>query len=586
MNSTAETKKFIALRNLLMNVPSYEEALKNFKWPRMSKFNWAIDYFDNMARKNSKPAVIYTDTENNERIISFEEMRKRSNQVANFLRAHAFKKGDRVLIMMDTSIEIYEIFLGVMKMGGTIIPASTLLSPNDISDRIQRGNIKYVIAHHRFIEKIDQSGEALTQLKAMINVPHIMVPRNEETYKETGWVKYEEVNNYKTEYKADFITFTTDILFMFFTSGTTSQPKLVIHPYHYPVGHLTTMYWLDLKPEDIHYNISSPGWAKFAWSSFIAPWNAGSTIFTFHYPAFDPEKTLINIEKFNITSLCAPLSVWKLFVLKNFEKYNFKLNKIVSAGEPLNPEITKKVEEITGLKLREGYGQTETTALIFTPKGMKVPEGSMGKTSPGYEIKIVNNKLDEVAPGEDGQIAVATYPYRPLGLLKGYDDDEKNMEIFKGSWYLTGDTAYRDENGYIYFIGRADDVFKSLDYRISPFEVESEIMEHPYILEVGVIPSIDHKDRIVPKAFIVLKPDIEKEKITALELFKFIRKRMSPYKRPRSIEFMDAFPKTISSKVMRKDLRKYDEELKNMNTRGKYEYFELDFIEELNLKKK
>ncbi len=586
MKTTTDAQKFLNLRNQLQQAKSYDEALKIFQWPTMTKFNWASEYFDEMAKGNNKTALIYADTEGNERQVSFEQMRQRSNQVANFLQAKGFKKGDRALIMMDTSVEIYELFLAIMKLGGTIIPASTLLSPDDISDRITRGNISFVIAHHKFIERIDQAGEVLNSLKALINVPHITIPREAETYHEKHWIKYEDANHYETEFIPDFITFTSDILFMFFTSGTTSQPKLVIHPYHYPVGHLTTMYWLDLQPDDIHYNISSPGWAKFAWSSFMAPWNAGATIFTFHYAAFDPEKTLQMIEKHKITSLCGPLSVWKLFVLKNFEKYNFNLKKIVSAGEPLNPEITKKVEQITGLQLREGYGQTETTALIFTPKGMTVPQGSMGKASPGYEIKIMDDKLDEVPPRKDGQIAVRTYPYRPLGLLKGYDDEQKNMEIFKGSWYLTGDTAYRDENGFFFFIGRSDDVFKSLDYRISPFEVESEIMEHEAVLEVGVIPTIDHLERIVPKAFIVLKPGFEKDAATALTLFKFIRGRMAPYKRPRSIEFMEAFPKTISSKVMRKDLRKYDEELKNMEIRGKYEFLELDFADELQLRKR
>ncbi len=586
MKNLTDTHKFLKLRNALQQITSYEEALKIFQWPTMSKFNWATDYFDEMAKHNNKTALIYADTDGNERKVSFDQMRQRSNQVANFLQAKGFKKGDRVLIMMDTSVEVFELFLGIMKLGGTIIPASTLLSPDDISDRIKRGNISFVIAHHKFIERIDQAGDILNGLKALINVPHITIPREKETYKESQWIKYEETENYISEFIPNFITYTTDILFMFFTSGTTSQPKLVIHPYHYPVGHLTTMYWLDLQQDDIHYNISSPGWAKFAWSSFMAPWNAGATIFTFHYTAFDPEKTLQMIEKHQITSLCAPLSVWKLFILKDFEKYHFNLKKIVSAGEPLNPEITRKVEKITGLQLREGYGQTETTALIFTPKGMQVPQGSMGKASPGYEIKVLDSKLDEVPTGKDGQLAVRTYPYRPLGLLKGYDDENKNMEIFKGSWYLTGDTAYQDENGFFFFIGRSDDVFKSLDYRISPFEVESEIMEHDAVLEVGVIPTIDHLERIVPKAFIVLKPGYDKNETTALALFKFIRSRMAPYKRPRSIEFMEAFPKTISSKVMRKDLRKYDEELKNMETRGKYEFLELDFAQELKLRKR
>ena len=582
-----DAQKFFDLRNFILNVKSYEEAVKGFKWPRITKFNWALDYFDVIAEGNEKPALIYADTEGNEAIVSFDKMYRRSNQVANFLSDLGMQKGDRVLIMMDTSVEIFEILLAVMKLGGSIIPASTLLTPGDISDRIIRGNVKYVIVHNKFRERVDQAGEALKNLKGLVCVRQIASKCEcEEKEYIPCWTDYENSRNYPETYEAGFITFTTDNMFSFFTSGTTSKPKLVMHSYNYPVGHLTTMYWLDLQEEDVHYNISSPGWAKFAWSSFFAPWNAGATIFTFKYNAFDPDKTLKMIEKYKITSLCAPLTVWKLFVIRDLKKYNFNLKKIVSAGEPLNPEIIKKVKDLLGLQLREGYGQTETTASVFTPKGMTdVPPGAMGKPAPGYEVKILDEKLDEVEPNRDGQIAIATYPVKPLGLLTGYDDPEKNKEIFKGGWYLTGDTAYMDEKGFIHFVGRVDDVFKSLDYRISPFEVESEIMEHPAVMEVAVVPTIDDRERIVPKAFIVLKPDYVPNKQMALEIFRFIRDNMAPYKRPRSIEFMEQFPKTISAKVMRKDLRAYDRDLKAKGERGKYEFFEKDFKEELNLRR-
>ena len=584
---THDAQKFFDLRQLVLNAESYEQMYRDFKWPRITKFNWALDYFDIIAEGNKKNALIYADTDGNEITVTYDKMRQRSNQVANFLNDLGMKKGDRVLVMMDTSVEIFELFLGIMKMGGVIIPASTLLSASDISDRIIRGEVKFVVVHNKFRERVDQAGEALKRLEGLVCVKQIASTCEcEEKEAIPCWTDYAETEKYPTEFEASSITFSSDPMFMFFTSGTTSKPKLVIHNYQYPLGHLTTSYWLDLKEDDIHYNISSPGWAKFGWSSFFAPWNVGATTFTFKYNAFDPDKTLEFIEKYKITSLCAPLSVWKLFVIRDFSKYNFSLKKIVSAGEPLNPEITRKVEELTGMQLREGYGQTETTSLIFTPKGVKPPEGSMGVVSPGYEVKLLDDKLDEVKAGEDGQIAVAIYPVKPLGLLYGYDDPQKNREIFKGGWYLTGDSAYRDEQGFIHFIGRVDDVFKSLDYRISPFEVESEIMEHPAVLEVGVTPTVDDRDRIVPKAFIVLKPDYYPNKQMALELFRFIRDNMAPYKRPRSIEFMEEFPKTISAKVMRKDLKAYDKELKEKGVRGKYEFFEKDFADVLNLRRK
>ncbi len=582
-----EAAKFIEARDFFFNVSSYEEAYEKFKWPRVTKFNWASDYFDEMARGNEKDALIYCDEAGNEKIVSFDKMSRRSSQVANFLNDLGLQKGDRVMIMMDTSVEIFEIILGIMKAGGAIIPAATLLSSNDISDRIERGNVKFIIAHRHFAERIDQAGDNLKKLTAKICVrDDLELPKCSNELVEPDWVDYTDSEKYKEEFKPFFVTYSTDDLFLFFTSGTTAKPKLVMHSHHYPIGHLTTMYWLDVKPEDIHYNISAPGWAKFAWSSFFAPWNAGATVLTFRYSQFNPKSVLEKIEKYKVTSLCAPLSVWKLFLLEDLKSYNLSLTKLVSAGEPLNPEIVNKVKELVGLDLKEGYGQTETTGLVATFKGMKIKDGAMGKVAPGYEVKILDSVLDEVPRNQDGQIAVATFPVKPLGLLFGYDDEERNKEIFKGGWYLTGDTAYMDDEGYIHFIGRVDDVFKSLDYRISPFEVESEIMEHPAILEVGVISTVDDKSRIVPKAFIVLKPDFRPTKEMALELFRFIRDHMAPYKRPRSIEFMEAFPKTISAKVMRKDLRAYDQKLKEENKRGEFEYYEKDFADELNLRKR
>ncbi len=583
-NFTKDAQKFIRLRNEVQSAENYTDIFKQFEWPEVKEFNWATDYFDKISENNKKTALIYADSDGNEIKVSFDKMRRRSNRCANFLTELGIEKGDRVLMMMDTSVETYELFLGIIKTGGVIIPASTLLSPSDVGDRIERGDVKFVVAHNKFQERVNNAGKALQNLKAQICVEQ--TNDDCELGDDKSWINFDDIKNYNDTFVPNFTTLATDTMFMFFTSGTTSKPKLVIHPHNYPFGHLTTMYWLDLQKNDVHYNISSPGWAKFAWSSFITPWNAESTIFTFNYSAFDPEKTLELIEKYKINSLCAPLSVWKLFLLQDLSRYNLSLKKIVSAGEPLNPEVSNKVKQITGLELREGYGQTETTALIYTPKGMTAPEGSMGKVSPGYRIKIVDEKLNEVQPGTDGQIAVETTPVRPLGLLEGYDDDEKNDEIFKNGLYLTGDTAYMNSDGFVYFIGRSDDVFKSLDYRISPFEVESEIMEHQAVLEVAVIPTVDNRDRIVPKAYIVLKPGFSMGSEMALELFRFIRGNMAPYKRPRSIEFMKEFPKTISAKVMRKDLRKFDLKLKTEKKRGDFEFFEKDFAKELNLGKR
>ncbi len=572
-----DLEKFLHARDLLLKAKNYNEAVLNFKWPVISKFNWALDYFDNMAKSNDNTALIFANDKGNERTVTYEEIRSRSNRVANFFRALGMNKGDRVFIMMDNSIELYEIILGIIKAGGAVIPGATLLSSEDISYRIERGNVKFIVAHSEYAEKtIRYVPDKLKILKALIYVGGDI----DESLKSHKIIDFKEADKYSEKYAVDFITYSNDELFLFFTSGTTSKPKLVIHNHLYPVGHLTTMYWLNCKKGDVHLNISAPGWAKYAWSSFFAPWNAEATIFALNYSRFNSGFVLEMIEKHKVSTLCAPFSVLKLFTLENLNNYKFGLREMLSAGEPLAPAVVEKIETSMNVEIREGYGQTETTLTIANFKGEKRVLGSLGKPAPGYEVSLLNDSLDEVKFGEDGEICIKTYPYRPLGLLEKYDDDEKNGEVFKGCWYKTNDASYCDENGYFFFIGRTDDVFKSLDYRISPFEVESEIAVHPSILEVAVIPAIDEKERVVPKAFIVLKPEYKANEITASEIFKFIRERTAPYKRPRIIEFLEEFPKTVSSKVMRKDLKKYEKELKKSGKTGKYEFFESHFIKD------
>ncbi|MGC8705763.1 MAG: acyl-CoA synthetase [Desulfurella sp.] len=581
-----ELSEFLKLRDFILSGPDYNTCKKEFKWPHLVKFNWALDYFDYIAKDNNDVALICADENGLEKKVTFDEMRRRSNQAANFFKDLGLQKGDRAMIMMENSVYLYEILLGLMKAGGVIIPAATMLPPEDVADRIKSANIKFLFVNTEYVDKVMKAKEALFDLVARINVGDPLdTVLEEDSDKVPLWFNYKEVDKYKDEYVPTFITYSTDEMYSFFTSGTTAKPKLVMHSHHYPVGHLTTTYWIGCKKGDIHYNISAPGWAKHAWSSFYAPWNAQSTIFTYRYKQFNAKKVLSAIEKYKVTTLCAPLSVWKLFLIEDLSQYKFSLKQLVSAGEPLNPEITKKVKEKLNIDLREGYGQTESTAMVGNFIGEPIKEGSMGKTAPGYELFALNEFLDPVKPKEDGQLAVKIYPVKPLGLLTALGDPEKNAAIFKGGYYLTGDVASIDEDGYFYFVGRADDVFKSLDYRISPFEVESEIMVHHAVLEVGVIPTVDEKDRIVPKAFIVLKPDYIASKEMALDIFRFIRDHMAPYKRPRVIEFMSAFPKTISAKVMRKDLKAYDQELRKKGIRGEFEFKESDFADELNLRR-
>jgi acetyl-CoA synthetase len=582
MNS--DVGKFIEARDFLWNAKNYEDAYENFQWPDVSKFNWGIDYFDRIAKDNDNLCLICVDEDGNDKKVTYEQMRKRSNQVANFLRDLGLQKGDNVFVIMDTAVETFEVMLGIIKAGGVFIPGAITLPPKDIADRIERGNIKFMFVHNAYVGNVAKTRmEALRKLKALINVgDKLENPHMEEDIPD--WTCFSSAYKHRDYYSSPFITYTNDPMFKFFTSGTTAQPKLVIHNHIYPVGHLTTMYWINIRKGDVHYNISSPGWAKFAWSSFIAPWNAEATVLTIRYKQFNPEFVLKMIEKYKVNTLCAPFSVLKLFAIQDLSKYKFSLREFISAGEPLLPDVVRKLEEELNVEIREGYGQTETTALIGDFKGVPKKAGSFGKVAPGYKVGILDEHLDDAGAKNDGQICIKTYPVKPAGLLSSYDDDYVNRQIFKGTWYLTGDSGYYDEDGYFYFVGRTDDVFKSLDYRISPFEVESEISEHPSVMEVAVVPTVDDRDRIVPKAFIVLKPDYVPERETALDIFRFIRDNIAPYKRPRSIEFMREFPKTISAKVMRRSLRAYDEELRSESKKGEFEFKELDFEKELNLR--
>lgn len=574
-----DIEQFLFLRDYLLEYPDYATAKKEFKWPSIKKFNWAIDYFDLIAKNNQAYALIFAEEHGFEQKVTFYQMSRRSNQVANFLVEIGMKKGDRAMLMMDNSVELYEIVLGIMKVGGAIIPAATMLPPDDITDRINRGNIKFLFINNQYLSRAMKAREAINLLTRIINVEDVYKGESKEIISAMpNAINYNDVNKFKDTYTPSQETLISDELFLFFTSGTTAKPKLVIHTHQYPIGHLTTMYWIGCKKGDIHYNISAPGWAKHAWSSLYAPWNAQSTIFSYQYKQFNAPKVLSMIERYKITTLCAPLSVWKLFLIEDLSKYKFVLRETVSAGEPLNPEIIKRVKEKLGLTLREGYGQTESTAMIANFKGEEIKEGSFGKVAPGYNLKLVDEFLHEVKPGEDGQLAVSISPVKPLGLMYGLDDQQKNKEIFRNDYYLTGDVAFVDETGYFYFIGRIDDVFKSLDYRISPFEIESELIVHPAILEVSIVPTVDERDRIVPKAFIVLKPNFTPSKELAYDIFNFIREHMAPYKRPRVIEFMKAFPKTISAKIIRKDLKAYDRNLREKGIKGEFEYKESEVL--------
>jgi acetyl-CoA synthetase len=574
-NSVGYAENFLKARDFLLNVENYEEAKRNFSWPKTEEFNWATDYFDRTAEERANPAMIFVDDQGAEKKVSYKRLKERSSQVANFLRSLELAKGDRILLLLPNRVELFEVFLGAMKMGCPIIPASTLLTPTDIEDRIVRGKIKCIISDKELAERVELAGASQKLLKCKIIV-------EEET---KGWQQYSKTASFPSSFASDEKFFPNDELLIYFTSGTTAKPKLVLHTYSsYPVGHLTTMYWIGLKPGDLHYNISAPGWAKHAWSTIFAAWNAGATTFVYTYSGrFDAKKTLENIEKYEIKTLCAPPTVWRLLLLEDLKKYNFSLREIVSAGEPLNPEIIERVKETMGVTMREGYGQTETTLQIGVFPGMEVKPGSMGVEAPGFHVSTIDyNSNQPVQEGIEGAIAIQVKPQRPAGLMMHYiDPKEKNLEVFVDNWYFTGDLAIKDKDCYFWFVGRMDDVFKSSDYRIGPFELESELLTHRLVAESAVVASPDELRGFVPKAFIILKPGFSPSKENALELFKFIRSKIAPYKRPRIIQFMSEVPKTVSGKIKRAELRKYEMALRTKKTRAENEYLEADFSQEL-----
>ena len=552
---------------LLTHREAYDHAYAHFQWPRLRRFNWALDYFDRLAQGNDGAALRIVRDDGSDRTFSFAEMSRRSNQLANALRSLGARRGDRLLLMLPNVVQTWETVLACMKLGIVVIPATTQLTPLDLADRFERGNVRHVVTDGDAALKFATLPGDYTRLIVGSDLP--------------GWTRFETAIEGSDTFTPDGETNASDPLFLYFTSGTTAKPKLVLHTHaSYPVGHLSTMYWIGLREGDVHWNISSPGWAKHAWSSVFAPWNAGATIFVFDYQRFDARKVLDTIVQCGVTTLCAPPTVWRMLIGEDLGSYRVALRELVGAGEPLNPEVIERVQHAWGLTIRDGYGQTETTAQIGNSPGQPVRAGSMGRALPGYRITLLDADGE---PSDEGEIALplsrGDESPPPLGLMAGYlDDESKATGALSGSYYHTGDVAQRDADGYITYVGRADDVFKSSDYRISPFEIESALIEHPMVAEAAVVPSPDAMRLSVPKAFCVLRGDAIPTREVALEIFRFVRERLPGYKRVRRIEFRE-LPKTISGKIRRVELRVLEQRRSAVSERGEMEFREEDFPE-------
>lgn len=562
MNTPHE--RFIGARDfLLAHRTDYAAAARDFRWPQLDDFNWALDHFDVMARGNDKPALWIVGEDGSEHRQSFRELSARSAQVANHLRSLGVARGDRMLLMLGNEPALWETMLAAMKLGAVVIPATALLTPDDLRDRIDRGRVRHVVASNAHIGKF-----------ATVEGTYTRVCSGSP---EAGWVSHRAADAFPEAFSPDGPTRATDPMLLYFTSGTTSKPKLVLHTHQsYPVGHLTTMYWLGLEPGDLHLNISSPGWAKHSWSCVFAPWNAGACVFIYNSARFNAKGLLSAIARFRVTTLCAPPTVWRLLIQEDLASHRERLvlRELASAGEPLNPEVIEQVRAAWGITIRDGYGQTETTAILGNSPGQTLKPGSMGRPMPGYRVTLLDA---DGKPSDEGEVCLDLDP-RPTGLMAAYEDSaEATSHAVRGGRYHTGDTATRDADGYVTFVGRADDVFKASDYRISPFELESALLEHDAVTEVAVVPSPDPLRLAVPKAFVTVTGGSRPGQELALEILAFARRQLAPYKRVRRLEFVTELPKTLSGKIRRVELRQAEASRRARGERVELEYFEEDF---------
>ena len=574
--SPATGSVFRAARDLLLRYrEDYPTARHEFSWPRLERFNWALDWFDVIAAEHSERDALRIVAEGGSDVRrSYAELSARSSQVANWLRDLGVRRGDRVLLMVGNIAPLWEVILAAIKLGAVVIPATTLLGSDDVTDRIIRGDVRHVITESAQTPKFGGGAGVARWTPIAVGEPA------------DGWLSYDDAFAAPPQYIPDGVTLASDPLLLYFTSGTTAQPKLVEHTHaSYPAGHLSTMYWLGLRPGDVHLNVSSPGWAKHAWSNVFAPWNAAATVMVLGHERFSVDALLAAIPDCGISSLCAPPTVWRMLIQSDLSGCDSaSLRECTSAGEPLNPEVIEQVRRAWGITVRDGYGQTETTAQIGNPPGQEVRLGSMGRPLPGYTVMLVDPVTG--IPAKEGEICLPAEPpaARPAGLMTGYrGDPQRASEAMRDGYYHTGDVAAMDADGYITYVGRTDDVFKASDYRISPFELESVLIEHEAVAEAAVVPSPDPLRLAVPKAYVTLVAAVEPSAPVAESILAFARERLAPYKRVRRLEFGE-LPKTISGKIRRVELREQETgrspapgPATGGGTRGVTEFWEEDF---------
>ena len=513
-------------------------------------FNWAYDVIDRWADDPQKLGMYWVSPTGEERAITFAQFRERSDRLAGGLEALGLARDDKALIILPRVVEWWESILGLMKMGAVSMPGTALLTPKDIAFRINAAEARAVITDPDGAAKVDQVREQCPSLQLLIVVGG----------ERAGWQSFEEVLAAGKTPRPRLPTPSDDSAMIYFTSGTAGNPKMVLHTHaSYPIGHrITGKYWLALTPDDLHWNLSDTGWAKAAWSSLFGPWNMGATLFIHDGRGkYNPRETLELLQRYPITSFCAAPTIYRLLVQEDLSACSFPhLRSCVGAGEPLNPEVIEVWRKATGLTIRDGYGQTETVLLCGNPPDGEVRPGSMGRPLPGLHLAVIDDEGNELPPRREGDVAVRVRPERPVAVFKEYWQTPSAMAAtHRGDWYITGDRAYVDEDGYFWFVGRADDVIISAGYRIGPFEVESALIEHPAVAEAAVVAKPDLARGAIVKAYIMLTSGHQPSEELAHEIQEFVKAITAPYKYPREIEFVSDLPKTVSGKIRRFELR-------------------------------
>jgi medium-chain acyl-CoA synthetase len=530
------------------NMSDYEKEYASFKWDVPEYFNFAADVVDRWAEDSTKLAMLWVDDAGTEIKKSFKQISESAQRLCNVLHQQGVRQGDVVLVILPRNIEWWEVFTACIRMGAVIAPGTTQLTAKDIQYRANTANAACIITNPAIAGRFDEVQANCTSVKSKIVIGA----------SKPGWLFYTEALKAAAPAFPAAKTRSSDNCIVYFTSGTTGMPKMTLHTHAYAIGHrVTGRYWLDLKPQDVHWNVSDTGWAKAAWSSYFGPWNMGAALFVHHTDRFEPKKTLELLAKHPITTMCGAPTIYRMLVLEDLSKYKFPaLRHCVGAGEPLNPEIIEVWKKATGCTIRDGYGQTETVLLCGSFPCIEPRFGSMGKPTPGIRLAVIDDKGNVLPPNTEGDIAVGISPQRPVGLFKEYwKEPERTAATLRGGWYITGDRAYVDPDGYFWFVGRADDVILTSGYRIGPFEVESALIEHPAVAESAVVSSPDETRGEVVKAFVILAPGYKPSEALAKELQDHVKKVTAPYKYPRKIDFVTALPKTISGKIRRVELR-------------------------------